>query len=202
MEQNKSSNVVWHEATVTKQDRENLFGHRGAVLWFTGLSGSGKSTVAHEVENRLHRMGCHTYVLDGDNVRCGLNSDLGFSDKDRQENIRRLAELVKLFSDAGVLVLSAFISPFRADRDRARTLLAAGDFFEIYCRCGIAACEERDPKGLYKKARAGEITNFTGISSPYEEPEHPEIIIDTDRYPVAGCAEQIIARLQQAEILK
>jgi len=202
MEQNKSSNVVWHEATVTKQDREKLFGNRGAVLWFTGLSGSGKSTVAHEVETRLHRMGCHTYVLDGDNVRHGLNADLGFSDEDRQENIRRLAELVKLFSDAGVIVLSAFISPFRADRERARKLLTVGDFFEVYCRCGIATCEERDPKGLYKKARAGEIADFTGISSPYDEPEHPEIIVDTDRYPVEECAAMIIASLKQAGVIK
>ena len=202
MEQKKSSNVVWHEAMVTKQDREKLFGHRGAVLWFTGLSGSGKSTVAHEVENRLHQMRCHTYVLDGDNVRHGLNGDLGFSEEDRQENIRRLAELVKLFADAGVIVLSAFISPFRADRQRARSLLAEGDFFEVYCRCGIAACEERDPKGLYKKARAGELADFTGISSPYEEPEHPDIIIDTDRYPVAACAEAIMSHLREAGVIK
>jgi adenylylsulfate kinase len=202
MEQKKSSNVVWHAAAVTRQDRERLFGHRGAVLWFTGLSGSGKSTVAHEVENRLHGMGCHTYVLDGDNVRHGLNGDLGFSAEDRQENIRRLAELVKLFSDAGVIVLAAFISPFRADRERARKLLPKGAFFEVYCRCGLAACEERDPKSLYKKARAGEIAEFTGISSPYEEPEHPEIIIDTDKHPVEECADMIIARLRQAGVLK
>ncbi|MCX5901198.1 MAG: adenylyl-sulfate kinase, partial [Proteobacteria bacterium] len=177
------------------------FGHRGVVVWFTGLSGSGKSTVAHEVENRLHALRCHTYVLDGDNVRHGLNADLGFSAEDRQENIRRLAELVKLFADAGVIVLSAFISPYRADRDRARALLPDGDFFEIYCRCGIATCEERDPKGLYKKARAGEIADFTGISAPYEEPEAAEIIIDTGRYPVGACADQIIARLKQAGVL-
>jgi adenylylsulfate kinase len=202
MEQKKSSDVVWHAATVTRQDREKLFGHRGAVLWFTGLSGSGKSTVAHEVENRLHGMGCHTYVLDGDNLRHGLNGDLGFSAEDRQENIRRLAELVKLFSDAGVIVLSAFISPFRADRQQARSLAGNRDFFEIHCRCGIATCEERDPKGLYKKARAGEIADFTGISSPYEEPENPEIIIDTDKHPVEVCAEMILARLRQAGAIK
>jgi adenylylsulfate kinase len=201
MKQKKSSNVVWHQPTVTKKDRAKLFGHRGVVLWFTGLSGSGKSTVAHEVENRLHALRCHTYVLDGDNVRHGLNADLGFSAEDRQENIRRLAELVKLFADAGVIVLSAFISPYRADRERARNLLLKGDFFEIYCRCGIATCEERDPKGLYKKARAGEIPDFTGISAPYEEPEAAEIIIDTDRYPVGACADQIIARLKHAGIL-
>ncbi|MBN2107280.1 MAG: adenylyl-sulfate kinase [Deltaproteobacteria bacterium] len=202
MEQKKSSNVVWHQPTITKKDRERLFSHRGAVLWFTGLSGSGKSTVAHEVENKLHGLGCHTYVLDGDNVRHGLNADLGFSADDRQENIRRLAELVKLFADAGVIVLSAFISPYRADRERARNLLPEGDFFEIYCRCGIETCEERDPKGLYKKARAGEIADFTGISAPYEEPDMPEIVIDTDRYPVEDCADQIIARLKDAGVLK
>jgi adenylylsulfate kinase len=201
VEQKKSSNVVWHQPTITKKDREKLFGHRGAALWFTGLSGSGKSTVAHEVENKLHGLGCHTYVLDGDNVRHGLNADLGFSAEDRQENIRRLAELVKLFADAGVIVLSAFISPYRADRERARNLLPAGDFFEIYCRCGIATCEERDPKGLYKKARAGEIADFTGISAPYEEPEAPEIIIDTDCCSVDICADRIIARLKQAGVL-
>ena len=201
MEQKKSSNVVWHQPTITKKDRERLFSHRGAVLWFTGLSGSGKSTVAHEVENKLHGLGCHTYVLDGDNVRHGLNADLGFSAEDRQENIRRLAELVKLFADAGVIVLSAFISPYRADRERARNLLPEGGFFEVYCRCGIETCEERDPKGLYKKARAGEIADFTGISAPYEEPDMPEIIIDTDRDPVDVCADQIIARLKQAGVV-
>ena len=201
MEQKKSSAVVWHEATITKQDREKLFGHRGAALWFTGLSGSGKSTVAHKVENKLHGLGCHTYVLDGDNVRHGLNADLGFSAEDRQENIRRLAELVKLFVDAGVIVLSAFISPYRTDRARARNLLPEGDFFEIYCCCGIATCEKRDPKGLYKKARAGEIADFTGISAPYEEPDMPEIIIDTDCDPVDVCADTIIARLKAQGVL-
>ncbi len=202
MEQKKSSNVVWHQPTITKKDREKLFGHRGAALWMTGLSGSGKSTVALEVEKKLHGLGCHTYVLDGDNVRHGLNADLGFSAEDRQENIRRLAEVVKLFADAGIIVLSAFISPYRADRERARNLLPEGDFFEIYCRCGIDTCEERDPKGLYKKARAGEIADFTGISAPYEEPDMPEIIIDTDRHPVEVCADQIIARLKDAGVLK
>jgi adenylylsulfate kinase len=201
MEQKKSSNVVWHQPTITKQDREKLFGHRGVALWFTGLSGSGKSTVAIEVEKKLHGLGCHTYVLDGDNVRHGLNADLGFSAEDRQENIRRLAEVVKLFADAGVIVLSAFISPYRADRERARNLVPEGDFFEIYCRCGIDTCESRDPKGLYKKARAGEIADFTGISAPYEEPDMPEIIIDTDRHSVDICADQIIARLKQAGVL-
>ena len=200
--QEKSSNVVWHQPVIARADRERLFGHSGAALWFTGLSGSGKSTLAHEVEARLHRAGCHTYVLDGDNVRHGLNADLGFTEHDRQENIRRLAEVVKLFVDAGVIVLSAFISPFRADRERARRLLERGVFFEIYCRCGISACEQRDPKGLYKKARAGEIAEFTGISSPYEEPENPEIVIDTDRFSVEQCAEAIIDRLKLHGVIK
>jgi adenylylsulfate kinase len=202
MDHLKSSNVVWHQPAITRANREKLFGHRAAALWFTGLSGSGKSTLAHEVESRLYQAGCRTYVLDGDNVRHGLNADLGFSSADRQENIRRLAELVKLFVDAGTIVLSAFISPFRADRNRARHLLAPGDFFEVYCRCGIGACEERDPKGLYKKARAGEIADFTGISSPYEEPEHPEIIVDTDRSSVEECADKILYRLRQGGIIQ
>ena len=177
------------------------FSATGARLWFTGLSGSGKSTVANAVENKLHGLGCHTYVLDGDNVRHGLNADLGFSAEDRQENIRRLAELVKLFVDAGVIVLSAFISPYRADRERARSLVHKGDFFEVYCRCGIETCEARDPKGLYKKARAGEIADFTGISAPYEEPDMPEIVINTDCDPVAVCADKIIARLKAQGVL-
>jgi len=201
VEQKKSSNVVWHQPTITKKDREKLFGHRGVALWFTGLSGSGKSTVALEVEKKLHFLGCHTYVLDGDNVRHGLNSDLGFTAEDRQENIRRLAEVVKLFADAGVIVLSAFISPYRADRERARNLLPEGDFFEIYCRCGIATCEERDPKGLYKKARAGEIADFTGISAPYEEPAQPELILDTDKESLKESAEKVLAYLEKRGII-
>ncbi len=201
MEQKKNSSIIWHQPTITKQDREKLFGQRGVALLFTGLSGSGKSTVAHEVENKLHGLGRHTYVLDGDNVRHGLNADLGFSAEDRQENIRRLAELVKLFVDAGIIVLSAFISPYRAHREQARNLLPEGDFFEVYCRCGIGTCEERDPKGLYKKARAGEIADFTGISAPYEEPDMPEIIINTDCDPVAVCADAIIARLKAQGVL-
>ncbi|MCP4715169.1 MAG: adenylyl-sulfate kinase [Deltaproteobacteria bacterium] len=201
MTKTKSTNVVWHQAMITKTKREKLLQQRGAALWFTGLSGSGKSTLAHEVENRLYDRGYHTYVLDGDNVRHGLNGDLGFSPEDRQENIRRLAELVRLFTDAGVIVLSAFISPFRSDRQKARELLTQGDFLEVYCRCSVQACEQRDPKGLYKKARAGEIPEFTGISSPYEEPEQPEIITDTDRDSLETCAEQIIAHLRTNGIL-
>jgi len=195
-------NIVWHQPVVTKQDREALFGHRAVALWFTGLSGSGKSTLAHEVERVLHQRGCHTFVLDGDNVRHGLNSDLGFSPQDRIENIRRLAELVRLFTDAGVIVLTAFISPYRADRERARQLLAPGDFFEIYCRCSLAVCEQRDPKGLYKKARAGDIPEFTGISAPYEEPLAPEIVVETDQESLAVCAEKIIRILHKAGVFK
>jgi len=197
----KSSNTVWHDATITKQNREKLFNQRGVALWFTGLSGSGKSTIANAVENRLFEMGCHTYVLDGDNVRHGLNSDLGFSETDRIENIRRLSELVHLFTDSGIIVLSAFISPFKKDRESARRLLNDGDFFEVFCRCDLSECENRDPKGLYKKARAGEIPEFTGISSPYEEPENPEIIVDTDKNSVAACAEIIVKHLKKEGVL-
>ncbi|MCX8043572.1 MAG: adenylyl-sulfate kinase [Desulfobacterota bacterium] len=194
--------IIWHQPSITKQDREALYGHRAVALWFTGLSGSGKSTLAHEVERKLYHRGCHTYVLDGDNVRHGLNSDLGFSPQDRAENIRRLAELVRLFTDAGVIVLTAFISPYRADREKARHLLAPGDFFEIYCRCSLAVCEQRDPKGLYKKARAGDIQEFTGISAPYEEPLNPEITVDTDKESCAACTDRIIGVLEAAEVFK
>ncbi len=173
-------NIVWHHATVTRERRESQQGHRAAVLWFTGLSGSGKSTLAHALEERLHQAGCRTFVFDGDNVRHGLCSDLGFSIADRKENMRRIGEMTKLFVEAGVIALTAFISPFRDDRNRIRQLFADGDFIEVYCRCSLEVCEERDVKGLYKKARKGEIPEFTGISSPYEEPDNPEITIATD----------------------
>lgn len=193
---NKSSNTVWHHATVTRDHRENLNGHRSAVVWFTGLSGAGKSTLAHAVEERLHQMGCRTFVLDGDNVRHGLCADLGFSEEDRKENIRRIGEMVKLFAEAGVIALTAFISPFRADRSRVRQLLGPGDFIEVYCRCPLDVCESRDVKGMYRKARAGEIRDFTGISSPYEEPENPELAIDTSSMPLNQCVDQVIGYLQ------
>lgn len=180
MNNQKSTNTVWHNATVTRERREKLNGHRSAILWFTGLSGSGKSTVAHSVEEALHQQGCKTFVFDGDNVRHGLCGDLSFTDVDRKENLRRIGEMVKLFLDAGTISLTAFISPFKEDRDKVRSMVQAGDFIEIYCRCPISKCEERDVKGLYKKAREGEIPHFTGISSPYEEPENAEIVVDTD----------------------
>jgi len=176
----KSSNTVWHNATVTRERRETLNSHRSAILWFTGLSGSGKSTLAHSIEETLHQMGCKTFVFDGDNVRHGLCGDLGFSDNDRKENLRRVGEMVKLFLEAGTISLTAFISPFKEDRQKIRSMVPHGDFIEIYCRCPISICEERDVKGLYKKARAGEIPHFTGISSPYEEPEKAELVVDTD----------------------
>lgn len=199
MTSTKSTNVVWHNATVTRRDRENLNGHKGAILWFTGLSGSGKSTLAHEVEAALHKQGCQTIVLDGDNVRHGLCGDLTFSDEDRKENIRRIGEMAKLFAEAGVIVLTAFISPFREDRRRVRSL-APEDFVEIHCDCDISVCEERDVKGLYKKARAGEIKDFTGISSPYEAPEQAEIKVNTGAEPLGECVKQILAYLSENNI--
>ncbi len=199
MTSSKSTNVVWHHATVTRSDREKLNGHKGAILWFTGLSGSGKSTLAHEVEAELHKQGCQTIVLDGDNVRHGLCGDLGFSDEDRKENIRRIGEMAKLFAEAGVIVLTAFISPFREDRRRVRNL-APEDFIEIYCDADISVCEERDVKGLYKKARAGEIKDFTGISSPYEAPEQAEITVNTGADTLKQCVEQVLAHLSKTSI--
>lgn len=202
MSEKKSTNTVWHNATVTRERREKLNGHKSAILWFTGLSGSGKSTLAHSVEEALHQLKCKTFVFDGDNVRHGLCNDLSFTDDDRKENLRRIGEMVKLFLDAGTISLTAFISPFKEDRDKIRSMVPEGDFVEIYCRCGISKCEERDVKGLYKKARAGEIPHFTGISSPYEEPENPEIIIDTDgSISVETAVEEIIKKLNILKIL-
>ncbi len=197
----KSKNIVWHHATIVKEDRERLFGHKGVVLWFTGLSGSGKSTLANEVEAQLFERGCHTYILDGDNIRHGLNKDLGFSPKDREENIRRIGEVAHLFAQAGVIVMTAFISPYKADRDMARKLSKEGEFIEIYCRCSLEECERRDTKGLYKKARAGQIPEFTGISAPYEAPDNPELIIDTDAEALAESAAKVIAYLEGQEII-
>lgn len=188
----KPHDLYWHRGTVTRQRREAQNGHRSVLLWFTGLSGAGKSTLAHAVEERLHLSGCRTSVLDGDNVRHGLCRDLGFTEVDRVENIRRVGETAKLLVEAGVITLTAFISPFRNDRARVRTLFQPGDFMEIYCACPLEVCETRDVKGLYKRARAGEIPHFTGISSPYEEPEQPELRVNTH---VLGLEESVQAVL-------
>jgi len=198
----KSSNVVWHEATVTRARREKANGHRSAILWFTGFSGAGKSTLAHALEERLYCMGMRTFVFDGDNVRHGLCGDLGFSPSDREENIRRVGEMAKLFVEAGVLALTAFISPFRSDRDRVRALVQHGDFIEIYCRASLDACEARDVKGLYAKARSGEIKDFTGISSPYEVPESPELVVDTGSAALDECVEQVVQYLIKHGFIK
>ena len=187
-----NKNVIWHEPTIYRADRERLNRHRSAILWFTGLSGAGKSTVAHAVEDELHRSGVRTFVLDGDNIRRGLCKDLGFSDADRTENIRRIGEVAKLMLDAGVLVMTAFISPFRKDRALARSLVSEGDFIEIYCDADLGICESRDPKGLYKKARAGQLPEFTGISSPYEAPEQPELLLPTGAAGIEECVSWIV----------
>ena len=189
IEHEKSSNVVWHNATVTRDRRETQNGHRGGLFWFTGLSGAGKSTLAHSVEEMLYQKGYRTFVLDGDNVRHGLCADLSFSDEDRKENIRRIGHMSMLYVEAGIIVLTAFISPFRADRDNVRKIGGA-DFHEIYCKCSLEVCEDRDVKGLYKRARAGEIPDFTGISSPYEEPEFANLTIDTQTH-LAECTNKV-----------
>lgn len=192
----KSTNVVWHKMNVSREDREELLKQKGVILWFTGLSGSGKSTVASSLEKRLHDMGKLTYTLDGDNVRHGLNSDLGFSDEDRVENIRRIGEISKFFVDAGVITIATFVSPFREDRQKVRDLLGE-DFVEIYIDCPIEVCEKRDPKGIYKKARAGEIKHFTGIDSPYESPINPEIVVSTHLNTLDECVDKLVAYLEE-----
>jgi adenylylsulfate kinase len=203
MAEQKATNVHWHEGDITREHRGKLVGHKGATLWFTGLSGSGKSTVAVELEGTLHEMGVLSYRLDGDNVRMGINKNLGFSAEDRTENIRRIGEVSKLFVDSGVIALSSFISPYRADRDEVRALHedAGMDFIEIYVDCSLAAAEERDPKGLYKKARAGEIKNFTGIDDPYEEPNSPEIHLHSDQQSLAEEIEIIMNALRERGII-
>jgi adenylylsulfate kinase len=197
----KSPNTVRHSATVTRQRREQKNAHKSAVLWFTGLSGSGKSTLAHAVEEQLHQRGLNTFVLDGDNVRHGLCRDLGFSRENRKENIRRIGETAKLLLEAGVITLTAFISPFKEDRAIARSLMPDGDFIEIHCFCPLTVCEQRDVKGLYKRARLGEIKNFTGISSPYEEPVNPELKIDTSQLTPEQSVQQVISLLNALNIL-
>ncbi|HIG64590.1 MAG TPA: adenylyl-sulfate kinase [Methyloprofundus sp.] len=197
----RPSNVVWHQSTVSRKLREEKNQHKSVVLWFTGLSGSGKSTLAHAVEEKLYQQGLNTFVLDGDNVRHGLNKDLGFSDQDRKQNIRRISEAAKLMLEAGVITLTAFISPFKQEREMARSLMPHGDFIEIHCFCPLEVCETRDVKGLYKRARNGEIKDFTGISSPYEVPVKPELRIDTNTLTLEEGAEQVIALLRDRHIL-
>ena len=203
MAEQKATNVHWHEGDITRAHRAKILGHKGATLWFTGLSGSGKSTVAVELEGMLNEMGVLAYRLDGDNVRMGINKNLGFSAEDRTENIRRIGEVAKLFVDSGVIALSSFISPYAADRDRVRALHeeAGMDFIEIYVDCSLEAAESRDPKGLYKKARAGEIKNFTGIDDPYEAPPSPEIHLHSDRQSLAEEVDQILSVLRERGII-
>ena len=196
-----NQHVVWHEPTIFRADRERLNGHRSAILWFTGLSGSGKSTLSHAIEDQLHRQVSRTFVRDGDNIRKWLCKDLGFTDADRTENIRRIGEVSRLMLEAGLIVMTAFISPFRKDRDLARSLVKAGDFIEIYCAADLSVCEQRDPKGLYKKARAGQIPEFTGITSPYEEPLAPELVLETGRMSVDQSVEELLGFLRQKEYL-
>lgn len=186
-----SENVVWHISSINRTDRERLLKQKGMLIWFTGLSGSGKSTIANAFAQKLHESGKLTYILDGDNVRHGLNGDLGFTLEDRKENIRRIGEVAKLFVDSGVITLGTFVSPLREDRQQVRDLLKE-DFIEVYIKCSLKTCEERDPKDLYKKARNGEIKDFTGIDSPYEEPENPEIVLETDQEDIDACIDKII----------
>jgi adenylylsulfate kinase len=195
MEHIKATNITWHESQVKREDRERLHGHKGVVIWFTGLSASGKSTLAHAVEHALFKMGCSTVVLDGDNIRHGLNKDLGFTPEDREENIRRIGEVANLFAQAGVIAITAFISPYSRDREKARAL-ADGSFAEVYLKCDLDICEERDPKGLYKKARTGQIPEFTGISAPYEEPDEAELVIDTGRRGIEQSTRLVIEMLR------
>jgi len=199
--ESKSSEVVWHHATVTRQRRHQANKHKSVILWFTGFSGSGKSSLAHYVEEQLHQRHCKTFVLDGDNVRHGLCGDLGFSIDDRMENIRRIGEVAKLMMEAGVIALTAFISPFKAERLRARQLVPHGEFIEIYCNCPIEICEQRDVKGLYKKARNGEVKDFTGISSPYEAPDRAELVVNTGTDNLEDCANQVLNLLEKRGIL-
>ncbi len=196
-----AKNIVWHQASVNRQDLSDKRGHRSVILWFTGLSGSGKSTLANAVNAALFERGVETYVLDGDNIRHGLCQDLGFSDADREENIRRIGEVAKLFLDAGIVVLTAFVSPFRVDRDKARALVDEGDFLEIHCSADLSTCEKRDTKGLYLKARKGEIPDFTGISSPYEEPDKPDLKVNTGSESIENCVKIVISKLISLKII-
>jgi len=197
-----TENIVWHDQTVSRAEKEQHKGHKPVLLWYTGLSGSGKSTIANAVEAKLFELGCHTYLLDGDNVRMGLNKGLTFSDEDRIENIRRISEVAKLFVDAGLIVSTAFISPFKEDRARARSIMNQGEFVEVFIDTPLEVCESRDPKGLYKKARAGEIPNFTGISSAFDVPEQPEIHVKTAEQSIEQSVAQIIGYLREAGVIE
>ncbi|XXM71202.1 adenylyl-sulfate kinase [Lysinibacillus sphaericus] len=193
--------IVWHEGKVTKKDRQEMNSHKSATLWFTGLSGSGKSTISVELEKALHDLGIRTFRLDGDNIRHGLNRDLGFSEEDRKENIRRIGEVAKLMVDAGILTLTAFISPYQRDRNYVRSMMGQGEFLEIYVKASVETCENRDPKGLYKKARDGKIKGFTGIDSPYEAPASPEIVLDTEAFTIDECVETILMYLKDKQYI-
>ena len=196
-----ASNIKWHNLTIDRRKLEEMRGHKGMVIWFTGLSGSGKSTLANALNEVLHLEGLSTYVLDGDNIRHGLCKDLGFSDKDREENIRRIGEVANLFLNAGIITITAFVSPFVSDRNKVRKIIGAKDFIEVYCAADIKVCEERDTKGLYKKARLGEIKDFTGISSPYEAPENPEILVDTGSLDLKESVEKVIHYLKKQDLI-
>jgi len=200
MTEQKATNITWHEHNVTTEEIEKLHGHKGATIWFTGLSASGKSTIANAVAALLHEMKVSTFVLDGDNIRHGLNKNLGFSAADREENIRRIGEVAKLFTSAGIVNLTAFISPYRADRDNARAL-QPNSFIEVHIAPTIAVCEERDPKGLYKKARAGQIKGFTGIDDPYEAPAKPELVLDTGALSIGECAQAVVDLLRKRGVI-
>jgi adenylylsulfate kinase len=201
LKQTKSTNITWQMGRIGRAQRERLLGQKGVTVWLTGLSGAGKSTLAAAAEAAVVERGCLAYVLDGDNVRHDLNRNLGFSHEDRTENIRRIGEVAKLFTDAAVIVFTAFISPYRADRDAARAIMVPGDFIEVHVAASLETCEQRDVKGLYRKARAGEIPEFTGISAPYEAPEHPELVIDTNHRSVEECVEQLVRFLEEREIM-
>ena len=200
MTEQKATNITWHQHALSREDRETLLKQKGVLLWFTGLSASGKSTVANEVTYQLHQMGKLTYVLDGDNIRHGLNKNLGFSPEDREENIRRISEVGNLFADAGLITTTAFISPYRKDRDFARQLLGDGRFIEIFVKASVETCEKRDPKGLYQKAKTGEIKEFTGISAPYEEPLKPELVLDADAMTIEEEVKMVLDYLKEKKI--
>jgi adenylylsulfate kinase len=193
----RATNVTWHHGHVGREDREKLLGQKGVTVWLTGLSASGKSTIAYTLEHALMERGHLAYVLDGDNIRHGLNKNLGFSPEDREENIRRIGEVAKLFTDAGAITITSFISPYKGDRDKVRALLAAGEFIEVYVECPVDVCSERDPKGLYKKAMAGEIKNFTGVNAPYEAPDKPELVIHSDKCSVQEAAVMLLELLEK-----